>query len=153
METVTSALCTSAVLSGIGIPEHKTSESGTKFTSPLTSLVNLLGITLHLTTAYNPAAKGMIDRFHWTLKAALMCLCKDSNWFTQLPWVLLELSTNPKDTLHVLAAEMMFGVFSVNNHLRQSLAPTSSYGKIYSMAPDLQAPAKQHIPTDLHKLS
>ncbi|XP_068245593.1 uncharacterized protein [Palaemon carinicauda] len=71
-------------------------QRGTTFTSQLwTSLANLLGITLHHTTTYNIAATGMVERFHRTLKASLISRCKDSNWFTQLPWVLLELRTTP----------------------------------------------------------
>ncbi|XP_068215863.1 uncharacterized protein [Palaemon carinicauda] len=91
METATSASCTSALLSGwiarFAIPKHITLDRGNTFTSQLwTSLVNLLGITLHQTTANNSAANGMFERLHRTLKAPLMSHCKDSNWFTQLPW-------------------------------------------------------------------
>ncbi|XP_068228065.1 uncharacterized protein [Palaemon carinicauda] len=57
-----------------------------------------------ITTAYNPDANGMVEHFHHILKAALMSLCKDSNWFTQLPWVLLGLRTTSKDPLDILAA-------------------------------------------------
>ncbi|XP_068246520.1 uncharacterized protein [Palaemon carinicauda] len=76
LETATSA-STSALLSGLiarfGIPEHITSDRGTAFTCQLwTSLGNLLGITLHQAIAYNLAANGMVERFHRTLKAAVM---------------------------------------------------------------------------------
>ncbi|XP_068232106.1 uncharacterized protein [Palaemon carinicauda] len=90
METVMSASCISALLSGwivnLGIPEHITSDRGTTFTSQLwTSSANLLGNALHQTTAYNPAAKGEVEDFHCTLNADLMSWCKFSNWFTHLP--------------------------------------------------------------------
>ncbi|XP_068206203.1 uncharacterized protein [Palaemon carinicauda] len=74
---------------------------------------NLLGITLHQTSTYNPDADGMVERFHRTLKPALMSRCKDSNWFTQLPWVLLGLRTTHKDALGVSAAEIVYGDLSV----------------------------------------
>ncbi|XP_068235619.1 uncharacterized protein [Palaemon carinicauda] len=87
-----SASCTSALLSGwiarFGIPEDNT---GVLF-SPL-----------------NPVANGMVERFHSTLKAALISCCKDSNRFTQLPLVLLGLTTISKDALDVSAAEMVYG--------------------------------------------
>ncbi|XP_068237181.1 uncharacterized protein [Palaemon carinicauda] len=79
-----------------GVPEHTTSDMGTTLTSQLwTSLENLLGITLHQTTALSPTANEMVELFHRTLKAP---------WFTQLPWVLLGLRTTPKDTLDISAA-------------------------------------------------
>ncbi|XP_068235582.1 uncharacterized protein [Palaemon carinicauda] len=114
METATSASCTSALLSGciarFGILEYITFDRRTTFTSLLcTSLANLLGITLHQTTAYNPAANGMVEHFDRTLKAALMSRCKDSNSFTQLPQVLLGLRTTPKDALDASAGEMVYG--------------------------------------------
>ncbi|XP_068234392.1 uncharacterized protein [Palaemon carinicauda] len=76
MKTPTSALCTSALLSGcivrFGIPKNITSDRGTTFTSQLWTLANLLGITLHLKTAYNPADNAVVEHRHLTLKAALM---------------------------------------------------------------------------------
>ncbi|XP_068204552.1 uncharacterized protein [Palaemon carinicauda] len=77
MKTSTSASRTSALLSGwiarFSILKHITSDKGTTFTSQLwTSLANLLGITLYQTTAYNLAANGMVEHFHYTLKTALM---------------------------------------------------------------------------------
>ncbi|XP_068204574.1 uncharacterized protein [Palaemon carinicauda] len=90
----------------------------------------------------------MVERFHRTLKVALMSCCKDSYWFNQLLWVFLRQSTTPKHILDVLAAEMVYGnqlvvpaEFSVYNLVQQSPVP------------DLQAPAKQHIPTDLHSVT
>ncbi|XP_068233499.1 uncharacterized protein [Palaemon carinicauda] len=104
--TATSASCTSAALSGwiarLGIPEHITSNRGTTFISQsLTSIANLLGITLYQTTAYSPAANCMAEHYHITLKVALMSHCKDSNQFMQLPWVILGLRTTPTDALNV----------------------------------------------------
>ncbi|XP_068205299.1 uncharacterized protein [Palaemon carinicauda] len=114
METATSMSCTLASLSGwiakFGIPEYITSDRGTTFTSKLwTSLANLLGIILPQTTVYKPAANGLVEDFHRTLKAALKSHCKDYSWFTQLSWVLLGLRTTPKDALDVSAAGMVYG--------------------------------------------
>ncbi|XP_068238499.1 uncharacterized protein [Palaemon carinicauda] len=76
METATPTSCKSALLPRwiviSGIPDHITSNRGTTFTSQLwTSLANLLGITLHLATASNTPASGMVECFHRTLKADL----------------------------------------------------------------------------------
>ncbi|XP_068206243.1 protein NYNRIN-like [Palaemon carinicauda] len=112
METATFASCKSNSLSGwiarFGIPEHITSNRGSTFISRLwISLANLLGMTLLQT--HKPAAKGIIKRFHRTLKVALMSHCNDFNCFTQHPWALLGLRTTSKDTLDVSVAEMVYG--------------------------------------------
>ncbi|XP_068215785.1 uncharacterized protein [Palaemon carinicauda] len=106
--TKTSVSCSFALLSGwmarFCIPKHFTSDRGTTFSSQLsTSLVNLLAVTLHQTTAYNPAPNRVVEHIHHTLKAALMSPCNKSNWFTQLPCILLGLSTTSNDALDVSA--------------------------------------------------
>ncbi|XP_068233630.1 uncharacterized protein [Palaemon carinicauda] len=68
-QTVTSASWTSTLLSEwiatFGIPEHITSDKNTTLPSQLwTSLVNLLGVTLHQTTAYNPTDKRTVEQFN-----------------------------------------------------------------------------------------
>ena len=114
MSNATSASCALSLLSGwisrFGIPDHITSDRGTTFTSQLwISLGQLMGTTVHHTTAYNPEANGMVERFHRTLKAALMSRCNGPVWLSQLPWVLLGLRTTPKDDLNVSPAEMVYG--------------------------------------------
>ena len=39
----------------------------------------------------------MVERFHRSLKAALMTRCTSDTWTAELPWVLLGLRTTPKD--------------------------------------------------------
>ncbi|XP_064100901.1 uncharacterized protein LOC135211528 [Macrobrachium nipponense] len=60
-----------------------------------TSLACLMGTSLHTTTAYNPAANGMMERVHRSLKVALMACCTGEDRKNQLPWVLLGLQTTP----------------------------------------------------------
>ncbi|KAK3892983.1 hypothetical protein Pcinc_003162 [Petrolisthes cinctipes] len=72
MANATSTSCASSLLSGwisrFGIPEHITSDRGTTFTLHLwTSLGQLIGTTVHHTTAYNPEANSMVERLHRTL--------------------------------------------------------------------------------------
>ncbi|XP_068250719.1 uncharacterized protein [Palaemon carinicauda] len=123
-----------------------------------TALANLLGITLHRTSAFNPAPNGMVGCFHPTLKAALISCCKDFNLFTPLPWVFLGLRTTPKDSLDLSAAEMVHGdplvipakifafITSFNDlqHLRHVV------GKFTPCHQTYKPPAKHHIPTDLY---
>lgn len=114
MSDATSESFAAALLSGwitrFGIPEHITSDRGASFTSQVwMSLGKLLGTSIHHTTAYNPEANGMVERFHRTLKAALMSRCSDTTWSSQLPWVLLGIRTTPKEGLGASPAEMVYG--------------------------------------------
>ena len=116
MEDETATSCASALLgswvSRFGIPEHITSDRGGQFVSGVwSSLARLLGIKFHYTTAYHPQANDMIERWHITLKAALMARCTKSDWMYHLPWVLLGIHTMLKEGLRVSAAEMVPGEF------------------------------------------
>ncbi|KAK3895895.1 hypothetical protein Pcinc_000503 [Petrolisthes cinctipes] len=163
MANTTSTSCASSLLSGwisrFGIPEHITSDRGTTFTSHLwTSLGQLMGTTVHHTTAYNPEANGMVERLHRTLKAALMSRCNSYTWSSQLPWALLGLRTTPKEDLDASPAEMVFseplvvpGEFfpdapSSNdiNHLRNIV------GKLAPCKQTYKPPDHCYIPRDLH---
>ena len=51
------------------------------------------------TTAYHPQANGLVERFHRTLKAALMATGEAASWMGRLPHVLLGIRTaRKKDT-------------------------------------------------------
>ncbi|XP_066944507.1 uncharacterized protein [Macrobrachium rosenbergii] len=58
--------------------------------------------------AYKPAANGMVERAHRSLKAALMSHCTDESWKAQLPWVLLGLCTAPKANGDASPAEKVY---------------------------------------------
>ena len=114
MTGATAQDCARALLDGwvsrFGVPDDITSDRGAAFTSRLwTALGQLMGSKVHHTTAYNPAANGMAERTHRTLKASLMARCTGPDWRAQLPWVLLGLRTTPKEGLNVSPAEMVFG--------------------------------------------
>ncbi|GFS16800.1 Pol polyprotein [Elysia marginata] len=57
----------------------------------------------------SPQAKGMVERFHRTLKAALKARLTGNNWVKELPWVLLELRAAPKEDLGYLSAGLVYG--------------------------------------------
>nr|VZI49627.1 unnamed protein product [Spirometra erinaceieuropaei] len=61
------------------------------------------------TTAYHPAANGMVERFHRQLKASLRAAADPENWTDHLPLVLLGIRSALKPDLDCSAAELVFG--------------------------------------------
>lgn len=72
-------------------------------------MTQLLGIHRQRTTAYHPAANGMVERFHRQLKTALKCSHNPHLWTESLPLVLLGIRTAVKDDLKCSTAEMVYG--------------------------------------------
>jgi cleavage and polyadenylation specificity factor subunit 1 len=68
----------------------------------------MCGTHLFRTVALHPAANGLVERFHWTLKAAIMCHA-DQQWTEALPLVLLGTRTSYKADLQVSVAEFVYG--------------------------------------------
>ncbi|XP_062555807.1 uncharacterized protein LOC134220724 [Armigeres subalbatus] len=92
-----------------GVPTYITTDQGRQFESSLFSqLVHLLG-TKHLrTTAYHPQSNGLIERWHRTLKASIMCH-ETERWTEYLPTILLGLRTTYKEDIGASPAEMVYG--------------------------------------------
>ncbi|PNF24695.1 hypothetical protein B7P43_G17564 [Cryptotermes secundus] len=85
-------------------PQTITTDQGRQFESQLfQSLARLCGIQLSRTTAHLPAANGIVERFHRTLKAAIMCHA-DQQWTETLPLVLLGIRTAFKEDLQASVA-------------------------------------------------
>jgi cleavage and polyadenylation specificity factor subunit 1 len=72
------------------------------------SLAKLSGIQLSLTTSHHPAANGLVERFHQTLKAAIMCHA-DQHWTEALPLVLLGIRMAFKEDLQSSVAKLVYG--------------------------------------------
>ncbi|GBM82499.1 Transposon Ty3-G Gag-Pol polyprotein [Araneus ventricosus] len=94
-ETVSQALY-SGWISRFRVPQRISTDRGAQFTSDVFhSLAKTFGIRLSHTAAYHPQANGAIERWHRTLKAAIMCHTS-VHWVSALPAVLLGLRTSSK---------------------------------------------------------
>jgi len=93
-----------------GVPATITSDRGGQFESMLwSSLMKQLGIHHVRTTAYYPAANGMVKPLHRQLKASLMASGPVAVWRQALPLVLLGLRTSVKADINCSAAELVYG--------------------------------------------
>nr|VZI50277.1 unnamed protein product [Spirometra erinaceieuropaei] len=87
-----------------------TTDRGAHFESTLfQTLLNLLGCTHIRTTAYHPAANGMVERFRRQLKTALRAAEDPENWADNVHVALLDIRAALKSDLDCSAAELVFG--------------------------------------------
>lgn len=107
-ETVASAFC-QVWVSRFGVPETISTDQGRQFESELfLELTKWLGTVRTRTTAYHPQANGLVERFHRTLKAAIMCV-DSAHWSEKLPLILLGLRTSIREDSNCSVAEMVYG--------------------------------------------
>ena len=84
----------SAWIARFGTPLHVITDRGTQFQSELFhELALLTGFCKLRTTSYHPQSNGVIERFHRTMKAAIMA--RGEEWLIALPTVLLGLRCIP----------------------------------------------------------
>lgn len=99
----------SSWITRFGAPTIITTDQGTQFESLLfKSLAHLVGCQKTRTSPYHPASNGIVERWHRSLKAALMCH-NDKTWVDTLPTVLLGIRTSIKEDMGTTAAEMVYG--------------------------------------------
>ncbi|XP_058809910.1 uncharacterized protein LOC131675082 [Phymastichus coffea] len=92
-----------------GTPLRVTTDQGRQFESYLFNALSRLTGTTHLrTSAYHPAANGMIERVHRQLKAAIRCHENDS-WTRALPTVLLGIRAAWRENAAATAADIVYG--------------------------------------------
>lgn len=118
-----------------GCPLRITTDQGRQFESALFhALMKKLGIARIRTTAYHPQSNGQIERWHRTLKAALMARGATENWTKEIATVLLGLRASL--------------------HRTTNLSPAlSTYGSTLRLPADFFVPAKNNTgePSELIK--
>ena len=131
-DTVAKAFYTGWI-SRFGSPEIICTDQGTQFESELfKSFMQILGCKRNRTTSYHPAANGLIERWHRSLKSSIMCHITEesgnevfnrwrrtvrdtiqdvarSDWVDILPTVLLGLRTSIRQALDASPAEFLYG--------------------------------------------
>ena len=111
-DTVASAFYTHWV-ARFGAPRTITTDQGSQFEAALfKALSNLVGTNRTRSSPYHPAANGLVERWHRSLKAALMCHGSTA-WVELLPTVLLGLRTCYKEDIKASAAELVYGTLRV----------------------------------------
>jgi cleavage and polyadenylation specificity factor subunit 1 len=86
-----------------------TTDQGWQFESHLFhALARICGIHLSCMTAFHPAANGLVERMHWSLKAAIMCREQEC-WTDTLPLALLGMHTSFEADLQASVAELVYG--------------------------------------------
>lgn len=92
-----------------GSPACITTDRGSQFEGQIFSaLTDMLGTKRIRTTAYHPESNGLIERWHRSLKSAIMCQ-ERNEWVDALPAVLLGLRTSYKEDINASTAEILFG--------------------------------------------
>ena len=97
-------------IANFGVPATLTTDRGAQFESRLFSeFCRRFGIRRLRTTAYHPAANGMVERFHRQLKSALRSQPNPVDWSENLALVLLGIRSSLKPDLGSSAAELVYG--------------------------------------------
>jgi hypothetical protein len=92
-----------------GAPATISTDQGRQFEVDLTvKLTEFLGSRKIRTTAYHPQSNGKIERWHRSLKAAIMAYATD-DWVRILPYVMLGLRTAITEDSGVSATRMTYG--------------------------------------------
>ncbi|BES97749.1 multicellular organismal development [Nesidiocoris tenuis] len=99
-------------VSRFGAPITVVADRGRNFESSLFHQVSsLLGIEIRHTTSYHPQCNGLVERSHRSIKAALMSRLEDSrsDWYYELPIVLLGLRSVVKPDIGATPSELVYG--------------------------------------------
>lgn len=113
LHDITAETCAATLVTGwfsrFGCPERITTDRGRQFESQLFKTLSALTGAIHQpTTAYHPAANGLVERLHRQLKAAITCHTS-TRWTEALPLVLLGIRSAWKEDLQASSAELVYG--------------------------------------------
>ncbi|KAI2810821.1 hypothetical protein BLOT_001987 [Blomia tropicalis] len=93
-----------------GVPAIVTTDRGLLFQSQLfRELGDTFGIKHIQTSAYNPRANEIVERFHRQMKDAHRAKSSDLNWHQDLPLILLSIRCSNKEDLGYSPAKMTYG--------------------------------------------
>jgi cleavage and polyadenylation specificity factor subunit 1 len=107
-DTVACTLLTGWI-SCFSCPQTITTDQGRQFESQLfKSLAKMCSLQLSQMTAHHPVANELMERFHQTLKAAIVCHA-DQQWTEALPLVPLGIRTAFREDLQASVAELVYG--------------------------------------------
>ncbi|XP_046406208.1 uncharacterized protein LOC124171113 [Ischnura elegans] len=91
------------------MPQRITTDQGRQLESaPFHQLSNIAGAVHLRTSAYHPAANGMVERFHCQLKSAIRCH-NTQQWVDVLPAILLGFRSVLKEDIQATPAELVYG--------------------------------------------
>lgn len=125
-----------------GCPLRITTDQGRQFESALfNELMKKLGITRLRTTAYHPQANGQVERWHRSLKAALMARCVNTTWSREVPTVLLGLRTALHRTSNASPALQVYGTnirLPADFFVPYKNEPTETYALIQNIKNTMQ---------------
>ena len=97
-------------VSRFGTPSVVTSDRGRQFESAVWSnVMKLLGVQRTRTTAYHPAANGLVERLHRQLKAAIRAQPDPSRWSEALPLILLGIRSAVRADAECTSTELVYG--------------------------------------------
>lgn len=144
-DTVVKALLAQWI-SRFGVPARITSDRGRQFESSIfAELLSTIGATHLRTTPYHPQSNGIIERWHRTFKAAILCH-NPARWVHHLPTILLGLRVAFKPDLKASPAELVYGsTLSIPGEFFQEIKISSSTSDFIS---DFRALMQKIKPTD-----
>ena len=95
-----------------GLPKTVQSDQGTNFTSNIfKQVMEQLGISHRLSSAYHPESQGALERFHQTLKSMLKKYCyeNEKDWDKGVPYVLFAAREATQESLGFSPFELVYG--------------------------------------------